>query len=97
MSAKMEAFLDWHEDNPHIYDGLVRLAREVKAAGFDRCSLRLLYERLRWESMFETEGEAYKMPNNWVPGYARLLMHLEPDEFGDMFETARCVWWPEDV
>lgn len=83
------AFEAFHEANPRVYDTLVRLAREwVTLTGSHRLGMQTLYERTRWEVAVQTSDPDYRLNNNHVPFYARLIMYREPDLDG-MFEIRR--------
>jgi hypothetical protein len=43
-----ERFAEFHKANPNIYRTLVNLAREVRGAGHDHCSMDFLMHRMRW-------------------------------------------------
>jgi hypothetical protein len=73
-----DEFLVFHEANPHVYEALKQIAHQVKAAGKPRYGMKALFERLRWISTFETEGDPYKLNNNYTAFYARMLME-DPD------------------
>lgn len=79
-------FGEHHRAHPEIYDALAQLAREWKAAGHTRCSIGLLWERLRWEYGIRGAAEGPAFNNNHRSRYARLLMWNEPDLAG-FFET----------
>lgn len=85
-----ERFLAFHEANPHVYRSLVALARQMRAGGRARVSIKLLIERLRWEYAMRTtrpEGE-YAINNDYTSRYARLIMASNPDLAG-IFELRR--------
>lgn len=82
-----EKFQAFHEANPHVYDNLVRLARWAARAGRKELSMKLLFERLRWEYHVQTDtGDGYRINNSYTSRYARLIMAQCPDLAG-MFET----------
>lgn len=81
--------LEFHVANPHVYEALVRYARQARNAGVDRVGIELLWNRMRWDWMLETETEHdhdYKLNQNYKAWYARRIMELEPD-LGGIFET----------
>src|SRR4029434_4625276 len=83
-AGTFEAF---HRANPEVYALLRDFALEAVRVGRRRhLSIHLLFERLRWYTMIETEGDPYKLNNNWRAGYARLLMRQERELRG-LFET----------
>lgn len=82
-------FSRFHTANPGVYNGLVRLARQAKAAGRDRIGIGMLFEVLRWEwitGALSPDDEAWKLNNNYRSRYARLIQEREPD-LTDIFET----------
>lgn len=87
--TNQEKFDTFHRHNPRVYETLVRLCREWRAAHpTRRCSIELLWNRVRWEMWMVTDNnvDAYKLNNNHKPFYARLIMAREPDLDG-IFET----------
>lgn len=79
-------WLIFHEANPKIYDLLVRFTREAfnaaRARGRDlkRYGIQAVAERARWFVFFEAgEGEDFKLPNEFLSRYARLIMTREAD------------------
>lgn len=84
-----EAFWQFHAANPHVYDRLVKLARDLHERGRDRIGAKMLFEVLRWHHM-STVGDAdgFKLNNNYHALYARLIMHREPDLDG-IFELRK--------
>jgi hypothetical protein len=79
--------LEFHVANPHVYEALVRYARQARAAGVDRIGIELLWNRMRWDWMLETEhAHDYKLNQNYKAWYARRIMELESDLAG-IFET----------
>lgn len=80
-----EQFAIFHDINPHVYDNLVRMARDLVARGHQRVGVGMLFEVLRWSSM-RTDSEAWKLNNNYRSHYARLIMATE-DDLAGVFET----------
>lgn len=74
-----ERFADFHKANPHIYDRIVFFARVLKRRGINRCSINLIFERMRWDRLTQTTGKPYKLNNNFRACYAREVMANEPD------------------
>lgn len=84
-----EEFAEFHSANPHIYEALVRLAR--RALRDDpyrrRLSARMLWEVVRYDTWSNTSSRsAWKLSNDLVPLYARLMMQQEIDLRG-VFQT----------
>jgi hypothetical protein len=81
-----EEFRAFHAANPDVYTELVRLARKAKAKGKTRLSMRMLWEALRYNLTLAIEGDGeYRLNNNHVARYARLVVEQEPDLAG-LFE-----------
>lgn len=83
-----EAFDLFHTANPWVYDALVRLARDLVAAGRERVGIGMLFEVLRWQWALGTADPTseFKLNNNYRSRYARLIMSRETDLDG-VFET----------
>ena len=81
-----EKFNEFHKENPEVYKQLVSMSRQLKVAGHKKCGMKMLFEILRWRSMLKTQGDEYKLPNNYTSRYARLIMENEPGLEG-FFET----------
>lgn len=85
-SALELKFWKFHLANPHVYDLLVRMARQWTARHSDkRLGIKALFERVRWEYAITISGDDFKLNNVFTAFYARLLMHQEQD-FYDLFE-----------
>jgi len=68
----------WIAQNPHIYELFERYALEIAATG-KKFGAKLLAERVRWETYFNTPtGEGYKICNNYVAYVARKLVADHP-------------------
>lgn len=78
----------FHDANPLVYAAIVSIARDLRARGFRRCGIALIYERLRWNWALQTRGDEYKLNANWRAHYAREIMRREPDLAG-FFVTRR--------
>lgn len=74
-----ERFEVFHAANPAIYKLLVSLARDVKRRGFDRYSMKAVFERARWHMNIEKGDREFKLNNNYHAPYARLIMAQEND------------------
>lgn len=84
-----QRFEEFHSSNPHVYDVLVRLAREwMNATNGRKVGIGALFERTRWEIAIATSDAEFKLNNNFRSFYARLLMKREPDLRG-LFDLRR--------
>jgi hypothetical protein len=72
-------FWEFHEENPHVYDEIVRLCRQANARGFKHWSINGIFEVIRWNRAIKTRADDYKLNNNLKTPYARYVMQNEPD------------------
>jgi hypothetical protein len=85
-SGNAQKFVKFHHDNPHVYRALVEIAREWKAAGNTSCSIKMLYEVLRWKAGIKTyTDEVFRLNNTYTPFYSRLIAANERD-LADLFD-----------
>lgn len=75
-------FKAWHYQNPHIYEHFKTLAYEMKATGRTRYSARTIIEVMRWHYNLQTRGNVFKVNDDFVPIYVRLLICDHPEFFG---------------
>lgn len=87
-SSTPKGFQEFHELNPHVFEKLAQYALEARRAGRARLSINMLFERLRWYTAVETQGDSFKLNNTWRAFYARLLMERVPELTG-LFETRK--------
>lgn len=73
-----EHFESFHKHNPHVYAALKSLALQMLSNGVRRYGIKGLFEILRWQFSLQTNGEAFRLPNNFTSRYARLLIQQEP-------------------
>jgi hypothetical protein len=80
------SFEAFHAANPRVYELLVHFARIALAAGRQKIGVRVLWERMRWETWITTTGGEFKLNDHYHSRYARLIMATEPD-LADVFRT----------
>jgi hypothetical protein len=73
-----QKFERFHQENPHVLTTLERLATEWFEY-HDTVSVKMLWENMRWRLGIETQGEPFKLPNNYPSRYARLLIARHPE------------------
>ena len=81
-SSLQAQFEKFDRDNPAVFTTLVRLAREWKAAGHNRCAIDLLVNRVRWEIGLQTTGDDFVINNSYRSRYSRKIMAECPDLTG---------------
>ncbi len=86
--SRRDAFIQFHEAHPEVYDKLVASAHGMKALGFERYSMRTIWEIMRWHYDVHgpRDGSGFKLNDHYPPFYSRLIMHREPELRG-FFDT----------
>ena len=65
--------LQWwafHNANPHVYELFEKFTFDVIRRGYSNYSANAIFERIRWHTEIETDGE-FKLSNNHRAYYAR--------------------------
>jgi len=75
-------FEKFHEAHPEVYVKLVEIARETKARGYKKYSVRTIWEVLRWRIQMLKFDAKYKLNDHHSPYYSRLIAAQEPDLVG---------------
>lgn len=81
-----ENFERYHEENPDVYEKLVKLSYDLVHIGHKKYGIAGLFEVLRWKHAMKTSGETLKLNNNYKAFYARKIMTEHPVLDG-FFET----------
>ena len=79
MSLLDDKFEQYHEDNPHVYDLFKHFTFELIEHGAKHYSPQAVIERIRWHTTIQTEGDAFKINNNWSAYYSRMFMQDYPE------------------
>lgn len=79
-------FKQFHAENPHVFDELLKLSRDLRSRGFRHYSIKTLFEVVRWHRSLETTGDIFKLNNNYHAYYARLLMRVD-EKLDGFFRT----------
>jgi hypothetical protein len=82
----VEKFWKYHEENPHVFEILMKFAMQIKRSGRNRYSIVSIFERVRWHYEIETTGDEFKINNSYRSCYSRLLIMKDPS-FDGFFET----------
>lgn len=80
----MARYQAWDAANPTFYDRFKEYTLELINAGVTNFGVRLVWERLRWDSLLSTTGDEYKMNDHFHTIYARRFMDDHP-QFGQLF------------
>lgn len=82
ITERCEAFL---AANSWVVPAIVELARRKVAAGHTRYGMKALIEELRWEYHRATEGDTYRLNNDYTAVLARIVAESHPSLAG-LFE-----------
>ena len=79
-----EAAIQFHKENPKVWEYFVRFTSEVIGRGFNNYSAKGVFERIRWETdQADDEGRStFKINNNFSALYARWFMDIYPEHLG---------------
>lgn len=78
-------FKEFHEANGFVYAKFFEMALKARAK-FHKYSAVTIIHTIRWERDLQTEGEVFKINNDYIALYSRLLMWCHPDYFSNFFE-----------
>lgn len=81
-----QAFWDFHNKNPEIYDEIVKISKQLKDRGREHYGIGAIFEVIRFHRAINTTDTEFKLNNNYRALYARLIMKNESD-LDDFFET----------
>ena len=81
-----ERFERFHAANPHIYKALKEMALALKVAGLKRYGIDALFGFLRFNHSIRTQGDGFKLNNDFKAFYSRMLME-EEEELTGFFEV----------
>lgn len=74
--------IDYDRENPLIWEYFVHFTFEMINKGYKKVGSKMIFERIRWESMIRTEAKPFKVNNNYTPYYARKFEREYPDHKG---------------
>lgn len=89
MALTIQDFVRFDTENPAVYRIFERFAMEAHRTG-RAVGAKMIWERIRWYAHVETQGDCFKLNNNYTAFYARKFMVAHP-ETADMFETRESV------
>ena len=85
LSPLDEKFWAFHNANPQVYLQIEKYAQRAYRHGIRKIGMKMIFELLRWDMLFSTNSEDYKLNNSYTSRYTRILLEKHP-EFSDMFE-----------
>lgn len=77
--AKFKVF---HKNNPHVFQAFGKYAFEMKRSGRKKSSAWLIINRCRWDADIRTDGEPFKISNDYIGLYSRLMIYQFPEFIG---------------
>lgn len=85
-----EQFEQFHARNPVVYVLLEGFTQQMVDRGRRRIGIRMLWERVRWEIILNTEdpNSDYKINDHYHSRYVRLLIQRHP-EWETLFELRK--------
>lgn len=85
-----QRFEKFHQDNPQIYELIMRFIGEAKRRGFQNYTIKGIFERVRWHMNIETKGDVFKLNNNYTSRYVRMIEQNHP-ELAGFFRTRELI------
>lgn len=81
-----DRFRVYHIDNPHVYQEFCKRAAMMLKTGRKKYSARTIFEVMRWDWDLKTTHEDFKISNDFIPIYVRMLIyhHPEYEQFFDL-------------
>jgi hypothetical protein len=81
-----ERFEAFHAANPWVYQAFVDLAADALDRGAQKVGIGMLTEVIRWQYGRQTQGDSFKVNNNFRSRYVRLMIANHPG-WEQVFET----------
>jgi len=78
----VERFILYHRANPHVFVKFVDQARRIKDSGRQKYSAWTIITWCRFEHDLVTTGDVFKINNDFIALYARLLPVVRPEFVG---------------
>jgi hypothetical protein len=78
----VKKFYEYHRANPHIFDDFKRLAGEMRKTGRSRYGAWVIVQRIRWDRDMASVGDVFRINNDYIALYARLLVYEDPSYVG---------------
>lgn len=78
----LRRFAAYHAENPDVYAEFKAFAARIKATGRQKYSAWVIIQAIRWTRDVQTTGDVFKVNNDFIAIYARLLMVQHPEYRG---------------
>lgn len=80
----MMTFQQYDQKNKHVYELYKAIALELAHQGRRCIGSKQIFEIMRYDYQFLSNGDQYKVNNNYAAMYARKFV-LEHPQFGNLF------------
>lgn len=81
----MVTFQQYHQANPHLYELYKAIAMQLIQQNRRVIGSAHIFQKMRYEYQFKTDGSPFKIDNNFAPHYARKFV-LENPQYGHLFK-----------
>ena len=75
----LKKFKAYHLSNPDVYSEFRKYAHRMKSTGRPRYSAWCIFNVIRWHTDLKTSGVEFKISNDYIALYPRLLIYNEPE------------------
>lgn len=86
MTSQKHKFLIFHQQNPELWGWIDHYALSCARRGWQHYGIQSVIEVARWKTAIQTQGDPYKINNNYTAHYARMWMLVHP-EYDGFFRT----------
>lgn len=83
--STLDRFKKFHAANPNVYKHFEKLALQMKATGRQQYSAETIVNVIRWHIDSQSQGDVFKINNDFRSIYARLMVYNHP-HFEGFFE-----------
>lgn len=84
----VDRFVKFHEENPFVWQKFQEYAFKIKKTGKKKYSGWTIVNAIRWHFDLRTSGDSFKINNDFIALYVRLLINQYP-EFERFFEQRK--------
>lgn len=79
---KLHKLLQYHYENPHLYQAFKKYTFEVIRKGYKYFGAQMIIEKIRWEEVITANNSEFKISNDIAALYSRLFMKEYPTYAG---------------
>lgn len=85
----LDKFKSFHQQNPRVFQDFKSKAFAMRSKR-NKYSAMAIFQAMRWDYDLQTSGDPFKINNDFIPIYARLLVYHHP-EFETFFEFRKVI------